>query len=184
MHPPAARRPRFVFIYGPPGVGKLTVAEALAARTGFKVYHNHLSIDAVEPVFEFGTQAFWLLVHGIREATVEAAAREGIDLIFTNVYEHPESAARVTRLFEVVEQQGGSVAPVQLSCAMEELERRIASARRAEMRKLASVEAWRRAVAGREVTSVVPGRDSLRIDNTHVSPEAAAELIVRHYGLG
>jgi len=34
---------KLVFIYGPPAVGKLTVANALAKVTGFKVFHNHLT---------------------------------------------------------------------------------------------------------------------------------------------
>jgi replication-associated recombination protein RarA len=35
------KTPSLVFIYGPPAAGKLTVAEALAMRTGHKVFHNH-----------------------------------------------------------------------------------------------------------------------------------------------
>ncbi len=41
-----------VYLYGPPAVGKLTIATELARRTGFKVFHNHLSIDCVKPVFD------------------------------------------------------------------------------------------------------------------------------------
>ncbi len=41
----------FVLLYGPPAVGKLTVANELAKLTDFKVFHNHLSIDLVEAVF-------------------------------------------------------------------------------------------------------------------------------------
>ena len=33
---------KLVFIYGPPAVGKLTVAKELAALTGFKVFHNQV----------------------------------------------------------------------------------------------------------------------------------------------
>ena len=50
---------KLIIIYGPPAAGKLTVANAIAERTGIKVFHNHLSIDCVKPVIEFGTPAFW-----------------------------------------------------------------------------------------------------------------------------
>jgi broad-specificity NMP kinase len=46
---------RLIFLYGLPGVGKLTVARELAEFTGFKVFHNHLTVDLVGSVFDFGT---------------------------------------------------------------------------------------------------------------------------------
>ena len=36
--------PRLVFLYGPPAVGKLTVARAIAAREPFKILHNRLTL--------------------------------------------------------------------------------------------------------------------------------------------
>jgi replication-associated recombination protein RarA len=44
-----------IFLYGPPGVGKLTVAQELAGMTGYKLFHNHLTVDLVYAVFDFGT---------------------------------------------------------------------------------------------------------------------------------
>jgi dephospho-CoA kinase len=82
-----------VYIYGPPATGKLTVANALAAQTGYKVFHNHLSIDCIRPVFDFGTESFWRLVHQIRLMTIEESARSGTDLIYTSVYSHPNNQA-------------------------------------------------------------------------------------------
>ncbi len=42
---------RLVFIYGPPGVGKLTVATALATLTGYRLCHNHLTVNLVTALF-------------------------------------------------------------------------------------------------------------------------------------
>jgi dephospho-CoA kinase len=72
---------KLILIYGSPAVGKLTVANEIARQTDFKVFHNHLTIDAVEPVFEFGTPPFWKLVHLFRVETVAEAARVGRNLI-------------------------------------------------------------------------------------------------------
>ncbi len=36
---------QIIFLYGRPGVGKLTVAEHLAAETGFSLLHNHAVVD-------------------------------------------------------------------------------------------------------------------------------------------
>ena len=35
---------KLLFIHGSPAVGKLTVANEIAKLTGFKVFHNHLSL--------------------------------------------------------------------------------------------------------------------------------------------
>jgi shikimate kinase len=56
--------PRLVFLYGPPAVGKLTVARAMAVRERFRILHNHLTIDPVTEILQFGTDAFWLMVGG------------------------------------------------------------------------------------------------------------------------
>ena len=85
---------KLIYLYGPPGVGKLSVARELARLTGFRLFHNHLSIDCVLPVFEFGTDAFWRVVYAIRLGVIEEAAKQDIDLIFTNVYAHPSTLTR------------------------------------------------------------------------------------------
>ncbi|HIJ11483.1 TPA: hypothetical protein HA278_05490, partial [Candidatus Woesearchaeota archaeon] len=45
----------FVLIYGPMAVGKLTVAKELVKLTGYKLFHNHLTVDLVGSIFEWGT---------------------------------------------------------------------------------------------------------------------------------
>jgi len=36
---------KLLFIYGRPAVGKLTVARAVAERTGGRLFHNHLAVN-------------------------------------------------------------------------------------------------------------------------------------------
>jgi hypothetical protein len=38
---PSSQQVQLVFLYGPPGVGKYTIGVELAARTGFRLLHNH-----------------------------------------------------------------------------------------------------------------------------------------------
>jgi hypothetical protein len=77
---------RLVYLYGPPAVGKLTVARELAALTGFKLLHNHLTVNLVHALFPFGSPSFMRLVRQFRHEMVAEAAREGVDLIVTGVY--------------------------------------------------------------------------------------------------
>jgi hypothetical protein len=74
---------RLVFLYGPPAVGKLTVGRELAALTGFKLFHNHLGVNAVQAVFPRGTESWNRLVGQLWIAVLVEAARVGVDLVMT-----------------------------------------------------------------------------------------------------
>ena len=105
-----------VLLYGPPGVGKLTVAKELAGLTGFRLFDNHVSIDAVRHVFDFGDAPFWPLNTRFRLDVYEAAAEFGTDVITTLAYVHPDDNDFVGLILESVERHGGSVALVHLTC--------------------------------------------------------------------
>jgi hypothetical protein len=172
-----------VYIYGPPAVGKLTVATELARRTGYKLFHNHQSIAAIEPIFEFGTPTFWRLVHGIRDEVMESAARDGVSLIYTAFYTHPEDLHHFERRRDIVERHDGQVLLVKLTCERPALEARVESESRRSLRKLSDLQAWHAAIEGKDVDSLIPDRESLVIDNTHLSPDEAAMRIIKHYAL-
>lgn len=66
--------PMLVFIVGPPAVGKMAVGHELAARTGFRLFHNHHTIDLVLRFFDYGTPPFRRLVGEFRRRTFEEVA--------------------------------------------------------------------------------------------------------------
>lgn len=73
-------------IFGPPAVGKMTVGRAIAARSGFRLFHNHATIEPLLEVFEFGTPPFQRLLEAWRQQVVDEAAGAGLDLILTFVW--------------------------------------------------------------------------------------------------
>jgi hypothetical protein len=114
-----------ILIYGPPAAGKLTVGSALAVSTGFKLFHNHLTVDCVRAVFDFGTIPFYRLVCKIRIDIIEEAARAGIKgLIFTFVYANPQDDRFIDHIITAVERHGGEVCLVRLYCDEDILEER------------------------------------------------------------
>ncbi|HEX8721012.1 MAG TPA: AAA family ATPase [Pyrinomonadaceae bacterium] len=170
-----------VFIYGPPGVGKLSVARELARLTGYKLFHNHVSIACATSVFDFGTEPFGRVVSAIRMTVFEEAARAGVSLVFTFVYAHPTDAAYVGRACAIVEAHGGRALFVKLVCDREELERRLPRPEREG--KLRSLDTLRALFESHDLFSAVPGRESLEIDNTAAAPAEVASRVAAHYHL-
>jgi len=66
-----------VFLHGPPGSGKLTVGRELQSITGFRLFHNHLVVDLLESLFEFGSAPFVKLREELWLSAFRQAARRG-----------------------------------------------------------------------------------------------------------
>ncbi|NOT47484.1 MAG: AAA family ATPase [Acidobacteria bacterium] len=174
---------KLLFIYGPPAVGKLTVANEVAKRTGFKVFHNHLSIDAILPVFEFGSKPFFRLVEMIRVETVAEAARQGVDVIYTFCYAKGLDEMHVEKVENAVRENGGEALFALLTCDPDELKRRVVLEDRRKFKKANTVEMIEKFLETYDLSSPIPDSDTLVIDNTSVSPDAAAGRIVEHFRL-
>jgi broad-specificity NMP kinase len=174
---------KLLLIYGAPAAGKLTVSLEIAQRIGFKVFHNHLSIDCVKPVFEFASKAFWRVVKTIRNETIAEAARAGVDLIHTFCYEFKEDDEQFREVIAAAEDHGGEVHLVLLRCDPDELKRRIGNESRLRIGKLVDPEAVDRSLELHDLRSPLPGRETLIIDTTDVRPEETARLIIEHFGL-
>ena len=79
---------KLIFLHGLPGVGKLTVARELGKLTGYKVFHNHLAVDLVESVFEFGSEPFVELREMLWLAVFTQSVKANLaGLIFTFAFE-------------------------------------------------------------------------------------------------
>lgn len=75
-----------LMLFGPPAVGKMTVGRALCARTNFRLFHNHMTIEPLIETFGYGTPQFNRLNDAFRRQVFEEAAAGGIDLVFTVVW--------------------------------------------------------------------------------------------------
>lgn len=171
-----------ILIYGPPAAGKLTVANTLSARTGAKVFHNHLTIDCTKPVFEFGTPAFWDINHRLRCEIIAAATRSGVELIHTFVYEKGPDDEYFRHLIAAAEENSGKVDLVMLVCRDDVRRERITAESRVKLRKLTDPESV--GAPGRpDLFSPFPDRESLVIDTSDIEPDETARLIIEAFGL-
>jgi hypothetical protein len=179
--------PTLAYLYGPPAVGKLTVAEHLNLLTGWPIFHNHLSVNPVRAIFEFDSSPFRNVVHRLRLDIFQTAIAEGMSLIFTNnsAWSGPDGrerfAAFAATARSVVEDRGGRARFVRLTAPQAVLEERLASQSRQQHGKLADVPRLR-TVLGSLDDSVLY-EDDLTIDTSQLSAEEAA-LAIRPYVAG
>jgi hypothetical protein len=110
-------RMRLLVIFGPPAVGKMTVGRAIAARSTFRLFHNHATIEPLLDVFDYGTPPFMTLMGEWRRRVVQEAAASGTDLVFTFVWglDLEEDAVEMKELIAPYVDAGAEVAFVELS---------------------------------------------------------------------
>lgn len=175
---------KLIFLHGLPGVGKLTVARELVKLTGFRLFHNHLAVDLVESVFEFGSLPFVELRERIWLEVFSGVVAANLDgLIFTFAFDRTVRRSFIENTREVIESAGGQVLFVELRCSTEELERRIEHPSRQRFGKLSSVGRFRELKeAGAFVDPGIPA-ERLVVDTTELSASDAASLIVSKLGL-
>ncbi|HKP46087.1 MAG TPA: hypothetical protein VJT50_05760 [Pyrinomonadaceae bacterium] len=167
---------QLVFIHGAAAAGKLTVAKKLAQLTGLRLFHNHLTVDLVSSLFEFGTQPFITLREKIWLAAFAECARSKVSLIFTFNPERTVNTDFVQKATDVVKQNNGRVVFVELTCAAEEIERRIEAPSRKKFGKLGSLEQYRTLKsAGAFQFPALPA--DISIDTTDRKPFESAQMI-------
>jgi len=170
---------QLIFLYGQVASGKLTVARALAERTGLALFHNHLIVDAVGAVFPFGSPPFVELREAFWLCTFEAAVQDGRSLIFTFAPEGTVAPDFPARAAAIVGAGGGATLFVALTVDPDEQMRRIANSDRAAFGKLRSPELLNSLRADFDAAMAAMPIPDMTIDTSRTTPEEAAGLIQR-----
>ncbi len=170
---------KLLFLHGPPAVGKLTVAREVARLTGWRLFHNHLTVDLALAVYDFGTPGFVALREQIWLAVIRRALADKLPgLIFTFSPENTVPQRFVDELFAEVAAAGGEAISVELTADEAEIERRLGSDSRKRHGKLVDLELYQKLrAAGTFTTPAIPA-SRLRIDTGRVAPVDAATLVV------
>lgn len=167
-----------VVIHGPPASGKLTVARLLSRLTKLKLFHNHLTVDLLLQMFDFGSPAFVTLREQIWLSVIlEACTANITGLIFTFTPERTVSTGFLNRLSDHAKCAGADVRLVELVCPEDEIEQRLARSSRKEFAKLRSVEEYRKLRAEGAFTVPATLTSDLVIDTSVVSPKVSAACI-------
>jgi len=167
-----------VVLYGRPAVGKLTVARELAQLSEWRLFHNHLIVDALLAVFEFGSKPFVELREKIwTEVFAESSAAGVNGVIFTFSPENTVRQAFVDRLASDARARGDVVHFIHLTCSEIEIERRLRAASRLASRKLTSLELHRQLTQDGVFDRPIMPAPDFSIDTGATSPAEAGQQI-------
>jgi len=186
--------PLLLFVVGPPAVGKMSVGQAIAERTGLRLFHNHISIEVALRYFDHGTPAFGRLNGEIRRRIIEEVAASDLPgLVFTYVwaFDVPEDQAVVDEYARPFRERGARVLFVELEASQDErLRPNECVSRLAEKPSKRDVEASRRRLLEHDAQYQLNSGgkfderpDYLRIDNTLLPPGEVAERVIERFGL-
>jgi len=114
---------KFVLIFGPQAVGKMTVGQELEKVTELKLFHNHMSIELVLPFFQWGSEEFNRLNGLFRHEIMEAVAKsDQYGMIFTYcwAFNHQSDWDWVKNQCDIFERNGAEIIFVELEADMDE----------------------------------------------------------------
>lgn len=185
---------KFVIIFGPQAVGKMTVGHELEKITDLKLFHNHMTIELVHPFVSFGTDEGRELVRHIRGEIFKAvAAGDSAGIIFTYLWNFKTSfdSEYIEEISNIFVEKGGEVCLVELEAGIEtRLERNRTEHRLAHKPSKRDFETSEGYLLDAEVKARNNSAEGeilndhyLRIKNTNVAPHQAAQLIKEKFGL-
>jgi shikimate kinase len=176
---------RFIVIYGPPAVGKLTTAEELSKLTGYRIFHNHLTIDLVNSILDYGSKEFNEFVDRYRLEMIGAAAKNKVKgLIFTFVYANVKGDNEfLKKVVSIVKKNKGRVHFVQLYTNLDVLKKRLKDESRKKYSKMKRATTLQEVMKKYDLFEPVSFAESFKIDNTSISAKNAAKMIKVHYQL-
>jgi hypothetical protein len=186
--------PLLLVVVGPPAVGKMSVGQAIAERTGLRLFHNHISIELALRYFDYGTPAFHRIDGGIRRLIIEEVAASDLPgLVFTFVWAFsvPGDQAVIDGYARPFRERGARVLFVELEATQaERLKRSAGISRLAEKPSRRDLDASRRDLLKLDARYQLNSggkfggrQDWLRIDNTLLTPAEAAEHVIGHFSL-
>lgn len=182
---------KFVLIFGPQAVGKMTVGQELAKVTGLKLFHNHMTIELLEPLFDFSPEMWKLSTLFRTEIFRTFAKSEQKGLIFTYVwaFDQQEDWGFVDKVCEIFKSENATICFVELEADIDERLERNKSPHRLEHKPTKRNVDWSenelkdtmRKYRLNSNEGEFQNENYLRINNTNLSAVEVAGIISKRF---
>ena len=182
---------KLVFLIGDAAVGKMTVGQELMKQTGLRLFHNHMMIEPVIEIFgSFNGQ----VTQQLRDVIFREFAKsdnEGMIFTYMWAFDMQSDWDYVAHVADIFRQQGSEIYYVELIASQEiRLQRNETENRLRHKPSKRDLAASRARVLRDDANyrcisnpGEIPFENYLRIDNSDLSPEAAAAIIRAYFAL-
>lgn len=184
---------KFVLIFGPQAVGKMTVGQELEKLTDLKLFHNHMTIELLEPLFGFSPEMWRLSTLFRLEIFKSIAESEQEGLIFTYVwaFDEQDDWEYVDQVCEIFESKGADVYFVELEADIDERLERNKHPHRLEHKPTKRNIKWsenelKETMKTHRLNSnkgEIKKENYIKINNTNLSAVAVAKIISESFNL-
>lgn len=182
-----------IVVCGPQAVGKMTVAESLRDKLKYNMMMNHDSIEVSDRIFGFNTPAQREFNSIFREKAFELAVKHNVDLLFTYIaaFEKEEEINYLKTLEHQFKASGGNFYFVELSADLDTRLKRNLTPHRMERKTSKKDTKWSEENllkdSQRHRLNTKEGEilfeNHLKIDNTNLSPDEVADIVIGKYNL-
>ncbi|QFK72382.1 AAA family ATPase [Pradoshia sp. D12] len=184
---------KFILIFGPQAVGKMTVGQELEKITELKLFHNHMTIELLEPFFGFSSE-MWRLSNLFRIELFKSVSVSDLDgLIFTYVwaFDQQEDWDYVDNICKIFESKGAAIYFVELEAELNERLERNKSPHRLEHKPTKrniekSENELKNTMEKYRLNSYegeIKKENYIRINNTNLNAMESAKLIKERFNL-
>ncbi|MGW6191824.1 AAA family ATPase [Bacillus cereus] len=185
---------KFILIFDPQAVGKMTVGHELEKITDLKLFHNHMTIDFVSPFFDYSTKEAQRLVSLFRNELFEEVSKSDLyGMIFTYVWalDLQPDWDFIHNVVGIFESKGAAVYFVELEVELGERLERNKNPHRLEQKSKKRDIKWseknlKETMKKHRLNSLhgeIEKEEYIKINNTHLSAQEVAVMIKEKFRL-
>jgi shikimate kinase len=167
-----------IFLYGPPAVGKLTIANEISKlNSEYKVFDNHSTINLIKKYQIFEDANFHELSNEMRSVLFKSFAKNRLNIITTFcLSDSKEDLDYITNIIDIYKNKD-EIYFIKLWANIDVLKNRISNEDRKEMQKMTQADELEKFMAIYNFDTILPNTLlSIRTDN--LEPNESAKKIL------